>query len=154
MGLGVAGVLLVAIVQLEAVHKERKALEAVRQSDETLYTYFAENKEYTYYLDVYATVNRCRYALTPQGKIKENYVVLGGWILEHPLYLQRLNGYESMAQAMAEEENGMFVKKEGVGLEPEVLESLVGRELQEAGRLETQTGTYLMYRFVSAPENE
>lgn len=134
-----------ACASLWSIKGQLKDLDKINQQDQPLYTYMEKHTENKYYLDVYATVYRTKPAFEPTGGKQDNYMILGGWILEHPLYLKRLSGYQSAAEVLQKNANSYFVKKEGVGLDTKVLEDYLQQELLLVDTLEVNGTVFHIY---------
>lgn len=121
----------------------------VNQEDDVLMTYLESHEENFYLLDVYATVYRTKPVLSPDGGRKENYLWLGGWMIRHPLYLEKLDhelpGAENAWELLREKENCYLVLKEHAGISKEELEKALSISLEETERLWGERAVFVIY---------
>ena len=106
----------------------------INRDDDLLMDYINQHPDRFYFLDVYAVVNRTQKALSGSRDGWENYMYAGGWMVGHPLYLEKLDGLQSgarnAAEILCERENTYFVIKERVGMTIEDLELILGAKLK------------------------
>lgn len=100
-------------------------------TDDVVYSYMDEHPENIYLLDVYATVYYTKKALVKTANY-ENYLLLGGWPVEHPLYLEKVRsfGQDKLLDAFKENDNMYIVIREGEGANIDMMSSFTGCDLQ------------------------
>lgn len=141
-----------AVTSLTSIQKTRQVYEENRRQnreDAVLMDYMEQHRDRFYLLDVYTTVYRTKPVLTFQERKKENYLWLGGWMVRHPLYLDKLRGQMPEADnawdLLTGKENCYLVLKENAGISKEDLEKALSVSLEETERLSGEQSLFLIY---------
>lgn len=101
---------------IRSVAGEQERREAVNQPYQELYGYLTgeEHKENFYLIDVYSSVAYSEKMFEGVDNSLDNYDIMGGWACKSPLQRKKLAlfGIENMEQALREQENVYFVRKD------------------------------------------
>lgn len=167
IGVGVAFIL----GSVQAVSKldvEYSKVYNTNSSDDMLYSYMYDHLEDFYFLDVYATVSRTKpvleasryspknYKMQGASLIShecENYMLLGGWMVAHPLYNDKLDqilsnaGENTVCGALLANNSFHIVVKDGVGADPDELSRVVGAKARVVDSIEAGDVTFYVYSF-------
>ena len=110
------------------------------QLDEALMNYVSQRKDQFFLLDLYATVYRTKPVFSSPGREKENYLLLGGWMTRHPLYMEKIDqilpGAENAWDILMKKENAVLILKENAGISKETLENALSVRFIQVDALE------------------
>jgi len=118
-----------------------------------------------YLLDVYTVVYRTKPVLEREtlasGKVaagegRENYLWLGGWMIRHPLYLEKLGseleGADNARDLLLGRKDCFLVLKENAGASREELERALSVSLEEIDRIQGMSCEFVIYEAKQLPE--
>lgn len=152
-GISVVGVmgafLLGSLLAVKKLNVEYKTVTDTNSQDDVLYSYMYDHPDEFYYLDVYATVARTKPVFEVSSFSRENYMILGGWLVEHPLCKQKIlsTGYESVCDALRSDRGYHIVIKDGVGASEKQLSQWIGAEAKCVDSIEAGDTTFYVYSF-------
>ena len=137
----------------------------VNRDDELMMTYMARHRDSFYLLDVYTVVYRTKPVLEREtlasGKVvagegRENYLWLGGWMIRHPLYLEKLGseleGADNARDLLLGRKDCFLVLKENAGASREELERALSVSLEEIDRIQGMSCEFVIYEANQLPE--
>ncbi len=157
-----------SIMAINKLDVEYSKVSNTNSSDDMIYSYMYDHMDEFYFMDVYATVARTKPVLevsrySPHNFImqdaslishpSENYMILGGWMLKHPLYNRKVNeilgttGASSISEMLCTDSSFHIVAKDGVGAGKEQLSCMVGAEAKIVDSIETGDGVFYIYSF-------
>lgn len=114
----VFGILAVAVLpsSIRLVEIQQREREEINAPYKELYQYFSgeQNAGNFYLIDVYSTVAYSEKMFEDVDNSLDNYDIMGGWACKSPIQRKKFAvfGIENMEQALKDEENVYFVRKE------------------------------------------
>ena len=121
---------------------------AMNGEGDVLLKYVSQSPEKFYFFDVYTVVGRTKKVLQPSGEARENYLWMGGWMIAHPLYQEKLSyyfpGLHNAKDALLTSDHAYLVVREGAGATKEKLEEWLGTKLRQADVIEGETSRFLI----------
>lgn len=138
-----------SILSVKKLNEEYKTVTDTNSADDVLYSYMYGHLEDYYFLDVYTTVARTKPVLEVSSFSPENYLLLGGWMIEHPLCNDKLEatGYESVCEALRSDSRFHIVVRNGVSASKEQLTEWVGADAVLVDCIESFDATFYVYSF-------
>ena len=148
LGLLLAAVFVIpALYEIKSLNRDLVSQKVLLQADDVLYSYMENHEDNFYFIDVYANVSHTDYAFATELAV-ENNMMLGGWIVKHPLYCQKLSSMgENACEIILNNENVYVILKDGVGSTPEDMEYRLDAHAVLQDTFGTDDNTFYVYSF-------
>jgi len=145
----IAAFILSGYVNYKHLDLEYAKVKNTNSCDDVLYSYMYDHLEDFYYLDVYATVSRTKPVLEKSEFDTENYMILGGWMLEHPLCNSKIavSGHDTVTEALKSDSRYHIVVKNGVGADAKQLSEWIGADAIYEDSIDSGNVTFYIYSF-------